>query len=480
MRKLIAIFIICVTILYGVIVCYAGEENSKQIELPLASKYETKQAEEQQNSFMTEVSGVLAEQQLNLNLLECFYYLGYDYTRSFDGKSLDRAMNWSRDYKADAPIYQSEIYKGYYKDRTEKRLKKYSNTYVFDNAAFTKTSRQEFDNYIKATIKNENTRKQLVILLQERLMDKLIELEPSKRKTVLDEIYSLRLPANINLCNDCIYQVFESQVRTEILRQMIDINKEELTKLTHKVAVCITVDRSGTLQLLFEDSEGKIEKLQILNVIKDDDSYRGLSTLYELYSKQDCSLVFTDNDNKEYKVDINKALAAISLDEKGYLQLKLDSLLEQTDTYIEGSIQNEPVDTSDKNSSEEQMKVLETSYLSKASEAQVIVKELNRYSMYLELKNNSINNYFTRKFETEKKTWKVSMDQKLNNFGPGGMVDFAAYTKQFVLLSRSELGQSKRGKIVVAKFRNSVVQFRQPNESSLWITEMLYNLKYMK
>lgn len=261
---------------------------------------------------------------------------------------------------------------------------------------------------------------------------------------------------------------------------MIDINKEELTKLTHKVAVCITVDRSGTLQLLFEDSEGKIEKLQILNVIKDDDSYRGLSTLYELYSKQDCSLVFTDNDNKEYKVDINKALAAISLDEKGYLQLKLDSLLEQTDTYIEGSIQNEPVDTSDKNSSEEQMKVLETSYLSKASEAQVIVKELNRYSMYLELKNNSINNYFTRKFETEKKTWKVSMDQKLNNFGPGGMVDFAAYTKQFVLLSRSELGQSKRGKIVVAKFRNSVVQFRQPNESSLWITEMLYNLKYMK
>lgn len=480
MRKLIAIFVICASILYSIMLCYAGEASNKQVDLPLASKYETKQALDQLNSFMTEGSGVLVEQQLNLNILEGFNYLGYDYTRSFDGKSLARTINWSGHYAAYAPIYQSEIYKGYYKVRTEKLLSKYRITQVFDNAAFARTARQEFDNYIKVTIKNENTRKQLVILLQERLMDKLIELEPSKRKTVLDEIYSLRLPNNVVLCNDYIYQVFESQVRTEVLSQMLDINKEELTKLAHNVAVYITVDRSGTLQLQFENSEGKVEKLQILNVIKDNDSYRGLNVLYELYGKRDCSLIFTDNDNREHKIDINRALAAISLDEEGYLQLKLDELLEQKNTDIDGSNQIEPTVTNDKMSSEEQLEVLESSYLSKASEAQVIVKELNRYSMYLELKNEGINNYFTRKFEAEKKAWKAVLDLKLNKFGPGGMSDFAAYIKQFVLLSRSELGQSERGKVVVAKFRNSVVQFRQPNDSSLWITDMLYNIKYMK
>lgn len=480
MRKLIVIFVICVAILYSVMLCYAGEEDSKQIDIPLASKYETKEAQEQLNAFMTEGAGVLTEQQLNLNILEGLNYLGYDYTRSFDGKSLARVMNWSGDYAAYAPIYQSEIYKGYYKVRTEKLLNKYRNTRVFDNAAFAQTARQEFDNYIKAAVKNESTRNQLMILLQEKLMDKLIELEPSKRKPVLDEIYSLRLADNAGLCNDYIYQIFESQVRTEALSQMLDINKKELTKLAHNIAVCVTVDRSGTLQLQYENSEGKAEKLQILNVIEDSVSYRGMIALYELYNKKACSLLFIDSDEQEHKIDINRALAAISLDEEGYLQLKLDGLLEEKDIDIGDSTQTETAVSDDKMSAEEKLKALESIYISKASEAQGIVKELNRYTMYSELKNKGISNNFTRKFETEKKAWKAALDLKLSKFGPGGMSDFAAYIKQFALFSRSELGQSERGKIVVAKFRNSIVQFRQPNDSSLWVTDILYSIKYMK
>lgn len=480
MRKLIVIFVICAAILYSIMLCYAGEEDSKQIDLPLASKYETKEAQEQLNTFMTEGAGVLTEQQLNLNILEGLNYLGYDYTRSFDGKSLARVMNWSGDYTSAAPIYQSEIYKGYYKIRTEKLLNKYRNTRVFDNAAFVQTARQEFDNYIKATVKNESTRNQLVILLQEKLMDKLIELEPSKRKPVLDEIYSLRLADNAGLCNDYIYQIFERQVRTEALSQMLDINKKELTKLAHNIAVCITTDRSGTLQLQYENSEGEAEKLQILNVIEISDSYRGTISLYELYNKNACSLLFIDSDEQEHKIDINRALAAISLDEEGFLQFKLDGVLEEKNIDIGDSTQTETAAANDKMSAEEKLKTLEAVYLSKASEAQSIVKELNLYTMYLELKNKGISNSFTSKFETEKKAWKASLDLKLNKFGAGGMSDFAAYIKQFVLLSRSELGQSERGKIIVAKFRNSVVQFRQPNDSSLWITDILYSTRYKK
>lgn len=473
MRKLIAIFIICTTILYSVMLCYAGEENSKHIDLLPASRYETKQALEQRSYYMTEGSEVFSEQQQNLDLLEAFYYLGYDYTGSFNGQSLARAMNWSYDYTASAPIFQSEIYKGYYKVRTEKLLNKYSDTRVLDNDAFIKTARQEFDNYIKTTIKNESTRKQLVILLQERLMDKLIELVPSKRKAMLEEIYSLRKPANVGLCNDCIFEVFESQVRTDALSQMLDINKEELAKLAHNVTVCITVERNGTLQLVSEASEGKTEKLQILNIIKDNDSYRGLTSLYELYDKQAQSLIFTDDRDNEYIIDINRVIAAISLNEKGYLLLKLDGLLEN-------SIQTEAAAAYDQKAAKEQLKALEASYISKASEAKAIIKELNRYSIYLELKNKGISNYFTRRFEAEKKAWKADLDLKLNKFGPGGMADFAVYIKQFALLSRGELGQSERGKLVIARFRNSVIQYRQLDDSSLWITDMLYNIRYMQ
>ncbi|MDF2532440.1 MAG: hypothetical protein K0Q65_2021 [Clostridia bacterium] len=71
------------------------------------------------------------------------------------------------------------------------------------------------------------------------------------------------------------------------------------------------------------------------------------------------------------------------------------------------------------------------------------------------------------------------MDNKLNTFGIGGMADFMAYIKQFELLDRNPDKQSAE-RILIAKFRNSDIQFRTTEEGSLWITNMLYKIRAIK
>lgn len=479
MRKLIAIFIICSTILYGIMLCYADDQGSGPKDLPLASRYETKQALEELNAFTAEAERILAEQKINLDTLGSLYYLGYDYKSSFDGSSLEDSMNWNGHFEADSPIYKSEVYKGYYKLRTEKPLSRYRSSLSFDYEAFIKSARQEFDSYIKSAVKSEAERTKLVILLQEKLTDKLPELETAERKAALDEIYSLRVLEKAALCNDYIYQVFESRVRTEVLMQMLEINKASLGEFASDIAINISAQTRGSLLIKYKNADGTEAVVQILNTAKDDSSYCGFTVLHEFFGKKESSLVFVDSSGQEHIIEMSRALKAISLNDRRYLQLELDGLLEMKEDAVNSPEITEQ--TEDKNLKlDEQLKDFEALHSRKAAEAQVIIKELNRYSIYLELKSKNIQNSFTRSFEAQNKQWNAAIEARLKNFGPGGMADFASYIKQFVLLSRSELGQTERGRIITARFRNSVVQFRQPNESSLWITDMLYNLKYMK
>lgn len=480
MRRLSAIFIICAVVLFSNLFCYADEQFDLKRDLPLAMKYETNNEQEQLDAFIAGTEAILAEQQLNINTLSSVYYLGYAYAGSFDGISLKRSMSFNMKYPLNAPIYKSEIYKGYYRLRTEKLLKQYSITQTFDYGNFTKTSRLEFDKYMMIAVKSEAVRRNLMVLLQEKLMDKLVELEPSKRKAFQDEIYSLGMPENSRLYQDYLYQVYEYGIRVELINQMLEINSEKLAKLAHDTAIRITAEKNGKLLLQYKNAESNVENLQVLNAVTEDHGYNGITVLSELYGRQDCRLVFMEDAGYEYKIDMDKALGAISSDDEGYLQLKLDSLLVQNQADIEGSNQPDAAEEKEAKLREEQIKALEAAYKSKAVEAQAIIKELNRYSIYLELKNQGINNYFTRKFESDKKSWKATLEAKLNSFGPGGMADFAVFIKQFVLASRNELGQSDREKALIARFRNSVVQFRQPDDSSVWVTNMLYNLKYMK
>jgi hypothetical protein len=474
LKKLFLIFTVCVFSLYSVMFCFADLQTKAvdmMEDLPLALKLEAFENQKYLKAYNDQLLSILAEQVQSLNTLNYIYYLG-DYHGNFDGKSLQRCMKWKDEFVENAPLFNSDIYKGYYNIRTEKVLKEYQSSEAFDYASFTKTSRQEFDSYIKAALKDQNSRERLTVLVQSKLEDKLVE-QKTDRRAMFEEILSLRQPANYSKSLDYVFQLFESRVRIQLHRQMVDVNKLKLEKLIKNIGIVITAESRGQLLLQSIDVQSKEKPIQIINVLESEESYRGLTLLSELYGKENYKLIFMEENGTSKEIKLEKAMAAISMDENGNASLDLNKLfIEKQEVAAVKPVINI-------NMNENQLKSLELLYSSKTKASQNIIKELNRYSIYLELKDKKISNTYTRSFEAKKMLWKKDMETKLNAFGTGGMADFMAYIKQFELLnSRTDKGNME--KALIAKFRNSDMQFRKTDEGSLWITNMLYKVKCMQ
>lgn len=477
MKKLSLIFILCVLSLFSVLLCYADlQSNAVDImaDLPLAVKFESAESLKSISLYYKQLEAVLAQQRQSLNTLNYIYYLGA-YRGSFGGNSLFQAMKWNNDYEENAPLYMHDIYKGYYSLRTEKVLKQYQTSEFFDYTAFVKNGRPEFDSYIKGILGNLNRKEQLMTLMQSKLADKLIDPLPDK-KSMLDEILSLRQAANSSINLDYTYQLFESRVRLQLHQQMVDANKQKLEKLVKNIRIAITSSKKGQLQLQSMDGGSGDKPIQLINVLEGEEGYRGLISLYELVSKDNVKLVFVEESGAISQIKLVEAIDAIAMDENGAVNLNLDMLFDEKQEPITIETPKDPVPSK---SAENHLKAAEQLYASKSKAAQGIIKELNRYSIYLELKDKKISNNYTRSFETKQQQWKKDLEVKLTTFGPGGGADFAAYIKQFELLDRKTIKNEKE-KALIAKFRNSDMQFKKTAEGSLWIMKLLYKLKYMQ
>ena len=478
MKKLFLIFFLFVLSLTNMLFCYA-DVNSKPIDitedLPLVTKYESANNLRTINEYNMRLQSIIAKQGMNLNTLNTIYYLG-SYKDSFDGGSLRECLDWENSFEESAPLFKSEGYKGYYSLRTAKILKQYQTSEFFNYAAFIKTGRQEFDSYIKGAVKDQSSIQQLTLLLQEKILDKLIEFEPLKRKGFLDEALDLGISVNSSKTLDCLYQMFESRVRLQLFNQMADINKQKLLSLNLKIGIVITSEKSGELLLQNTDIKSTDNLVQIMNVLQGEDGYRGLTLLNELYSKQKTKLVFNERNGGSHEIELEKAINAIKLDENGYVRLDLDRLFAEEMKISDNSV---PTNLIGSSVSESEQKQLELLYSSKTKAAQAIVKELNCYSIYLELKDKKISNLYTKNFEAMQKIWKKDLDNKLNAFGIGGRADFAAYIKQFELSDR-HISKPDKVRLLIAKFRNTDIQFRTTEEGSIWITNMLFNIRLMK
>lgn len=478
LKKLFLIFALCTLSLYSILFCYA-DTNNKTInileDLPCITKFEPAINFKYINEYNTSQQSIIAEQGINLNKLNIIYYLG-NYKETFGGGSLKKCLDWDHSFDEGAPLFKNEIYKGYYSLRTEKILKQYQSSEFFDYAAFIKIGRQEFDSYIKGALKDERDMLQLIMLLQEKILEKLIELEPLKRIVVLDETFDLGLPANRSKSLDCLYQMFESRVRLQLFDQMVEINKQKLQSLNLKIGIVMTTEKSGELLIRNKDIKSLDNVVQIINVLQQEGHYRGLTLLSELYSKQNYELVFKEEDGSSHEVKIEKVINAITIDENGYLHVDLDSLFAKQLTIRDNAA---PTISVSFNAFEDQLKQLEVLYSSKTKAASEIVKELNRYSIYLELKEKKISNLYTKGFEARQKTWKKNLDNKLSTFSIGGAADFIAYIKQFELWDRNRSKQDKVS-VLIAKFRNSDIQFRTTEEGSIWLTNMMFKIRMME
>lgn len=477
MKKLFLIFILCVLSLYGVLVCYADFQElpiDLMADLPLAQKFEPAESQKLLNAYHDQLEITLAEQRQSLNALNYIYFIGSS-EGSFDAGSLYRSIHVANPPEAQIALVDHELFKGYYSMRTNTILKQYQSSEVFDYNAFIKRARGEFDNYIKNVIKDQNKKEQLLVLLQSKLSDKLVELPPSNRKVLYDEILSLRQPANLSKALDHTYQVFESRVRMQLLRQMVEENQQKLNRLVEQIRVSIVYKHRGQLLLQSNDAKNIEKSVEIINVMENEEGYRGLTLLHELYSKEHYKLVFKKTDESFYEIDLIKAIGAITTDEKGYLYLDLDQLFEGSHSEVATA---KPIEVSAK-ARENQLKAMEQLYTGKSKAAQAIVKELSRYGMYLELKDKKITNNYTRSFELKQKQWKKDMESRLNAFGAGGMADFAAYIKQFELLNRS-IEKNEKEKLLIAKFRNSDIQYKKTEAGVIWITDLLFKIRNMQ
>lgn len=478
MKKLFLIFVICVLSLYSALFCYA-DINSKAMniveDLPWITKFETRDNLKYIDEYNRALQSIIIEQSINLNTLNTVYYLG-SYKDSFDGLCLKKCLDWEDNFEESAPLFKSDIYKGYYNLRTGNILKQYQTSEFLNYADFIKAGRREFDSYIKSAVKDQNSMRQLTLLLQEKLLDKLIELEPLKRKGFLDEILDIGLPANSSKSMDFLYQMFESRVRLQLFDQMADLNKQKLQRLNLKIGIVITAEKSGELRFQSKDLKSNDNIIQITNVLQEEDSYRGLTLLNELYAKQNYKLVFVEKDGRTHEIELEKAINAIILEESGYVHLDLDSLFNEELKISENTMTTNP---DVPNIGEAQLKQLESVYFSKTKASAEIIKELNRYSIYLELKDKKISNIYTKSFEAGQKIWKKDLDNKLNAFGIGGAADFVAYIKQFELLDRNPNKLDKTRALIV-KFRNSDIQFRTTEEGSIWLTNILFKIRLIK
>jgi hypothetical protein len=478
LKKLILIFALCTLSLFSILFCYA-DANNKTIhiieDLPWVTRFEPADHLKYINEYNMSQQSIIAEQSINLNRLNTIFYVG-NYKESFDGGSLKKCLDWDSSFEERAPLFNSELYKGYYSLRTGKILRQYQTSEFFDYAAFIKSGRQVFDGYIKSSVKDQSGLSQITFLLQEKLLDKLIELEPMKRKGFLDEALELGLPANSMKSLDCLYQMLESRVRLQLFDQMAVINKQKLQGLNLKIGIVITAPKNGKLLLQNKDANSRDSVVQIINVLQEEESFRGLTSLNELYTKPNYKLVFNEDGGSSHEIDLEKAIDAIAMDENGYVHIDLDKLFTEK---IQISENTAPVISTASNALESQLKQLELLYSSKTKASGEIVKELNRYSIYLELKDKKISNIYTKGFEAGLKTWKKNLDIKFSTFGIGGMADFMAYVKQFELLDRN-ISKSDKARALIVKFRDSDIQFRTTEEGSIWITHMLFKIEFMK
>lgn len=476
MKKLFVIFLTCVTVLYsftGVFALEQGAPGDLFSDLTLIAKYEGPSELKVLQKYSEEVQQIILDRKLNSQMLYSIIYSG-SYIGIFDAASLNKSINHRKDLQMDAPLFRSELYNKYYKARTEKLLKTYRASGILDYGAFYKAGRAEFDGFMKTAFKNSQEKDKLFVLLQEKLTDKLIETELTKKKALGEELISLRLPANNKKCLDLLYQFFESRTRLELLREVAEIDRQELIKLTEGVSIVVKGSINGSVGIYSKTPEGKLEVHKLLSEANEQEGYRS-TTYMKVFADDTFTLGFAQDGKPEVIVNADTVLKAIQTDQNGYLVLDIDNLLSMP----QPKAPDKPVSVPPNPSQAAELKSLEAAYKAKSKAASTIVKELNRYSMYLELKDQKISNYYTRSFENNQKLWKKDLEAKLDGFGKDGTADFWIYIKRFAVLDKAE-SKSDSTRQLIAKYRNSDIQFKSPQSGMLWITDMLYELRTAK
>ncbi len=404
------------------------------------------------------------------------------YTLGYKGRSIeDRSL-----------LFRDDIFTHYFNMRTGKVLEEYKKSGKFDLGVFIGRAKQDFHIFLKEVQKDENKKKRIILLLQDKLIDKMYSDDMANRSGYLDKVLALRLVSNSEKRNQSIYELMESRVRLKLLQELVAINQEAIKAQLGKLKVTISNSESGVLSFRHISD---IEKRTILEysvyMAKDKPDYKlvlPLGRLAAIYGKA----TFTGKNGDVKVMSRDSIWDRIGAGEGGGLELSIDeayiseSEMPGYDIFALLPDSKRVIDISELS---EREKSLENNSKEAQKLAQEITKELSALSVYTDLKSKGIYNAYTAKFDVNKKVWLANLNTKLNSMNKltgglkepdTGFMGFLRYIRQYVDYTRDSAAAGLPDSSSVLVFRDTVLQFRQVEAGSLWVIDMLYQTKYLQ
>lgn len=485
----ISIVLCLFTRTYGVNDNAAGNEVLKG--LPDLNRLETSSGFEEDSRSSSELLQVLNEQEKLIQALNSHIYYGSINYSDIDSKTVYRLVNGKSSGLSKSPLFAGAAYKGYYEARARKALNEYERSGILSLDSVTSDSRAIFDGYMNSLDKGEG--ENTVLLLQYKLLDRLLYDNAynaaADREKYFSEILALRKPdkAASEKRQDYIYQLFESRARLELLEQVTDRNRQVICDKAKNIGIKLLAKNEYKAYIESNGEADEAEKhvpaaAKYLQFIKGQDYNWTVLPLAEFISPNGSrSMNMTAQDGSMAVIPGEAALSYVYIDDKAQLCLDLDQLMADRGKISElyKTVLPQNTEAAD---IKRQEAALAAECTGKNGAGSLVVKALNKYSIYLDSKNSAPDSSYIKSFESSKKSWQSELEKALKAYEPADKTSkeelyaFIGFNKK---LADFEAGYGFEGadsNKAVLKYREQVLQFRTLQSGSLWLLDMAYEL----
>jgi hypothetical protein len=379
-------------------------------------------------------------------------------------------------------LFRDELFMDYYRLRTVGVLEEYKESGIFVFDSFIGKGRNDFDRFMAQGMTDAGKRDRAVLLLQDKLVDRLFSDAVKDKEAYFDQVLALRKASEWNNVRQRIYELMESRVRLRLLEELLQINKDTVSNYLNGERVLIKSSASGILSFKYiSDVENRTLMDYSLYLAADNPYYKlrlPLGRLVSIYSQA----AFTGRDGSVKLMSRDSVWNSIAMGAEG-LELKLeDAYISEGELPAYDVFSKMPESKADAHGTspvkgEESGKELPEA----ENTAAYITAGLSALDSYTALKARGISNAYTGKFEAGKGAWLSELNARLSqmNGTDTGYVGLLRYIRRYVDYSRESTAAGLPESVKVLRFRDKVLQFRSADEGMLWILDMLYKLKYL-
>lgn len=382
-----------------------------------------------------------------------------------------------------AMLFRDELFMDYYRLRTSGVIEEYTKSGIIDVDSFIGRAKNDFDRFMAESMKEAAKRDRAVLLLQDKLVDRLLSDGVKDKEGYFGQVLDLRKASEWNNARQHIYELMESRVRLKLLEELLRINKAVVNNYLNGERVLLKSITSGILSFKYiSDIENRTVMDYSLYVAADNPYYKlklPLGRLASIHSQA----AFTGRDGSVKLMSRDSVWNSIAMGTEG-LELKLEEAYineGEMPVYDVFSIMPEQKPAAGTGIIMEKAEEPGNGLTEAEKTAGYITAALKALDDYSALKARGISNAYTSRFEAGKGAWLSGLNAKLKqmNGTDTGYLGFIRYVRRYVDYSRESAAAGLPESIEVLLFRDRVLQFRTVDEGMLWILDMLYKLKYL-